>query len=50
MTPAPPEKKLVIIPKAGHGLSFPVDEQAYLEALGEFFGPEASGKAPASQI
>ena len=37
-------KKLVTVPNAGHGLAFPVDEKAYLKALGEFFGPEASGK------
>ena len=35
-------KKLVIVPNAGHGLAFPVDQQAYLDALNEFFGPEAS--------
>ena len=35
-------KKLVTVPNAGHGLAFPVDQKAYLEALGEFFGPEAS--------
>ena len=35
-------KKLVLVPKAGHGLAFPVDEKAYLDALYEFFGPEAS--------
>ena len=35
-------KKLVTVPGAGHGLAFPVDEKAYLDALGEFFGPEAS--------
>ena len=37
-------KKLVTVPNAGHGLAFPVDEKAYLEALYDFFGPEASGK------
>ena len=37
-------KKLVLVPGAGHGLAFPVDEKAYLDALGEFFGPEASAK------
>ena len=35
-------KKLVFIPGAGHGLSFPVDQEGYLSALREFFGPEAS--------
>ena len=37
----PTRKALVIIPKAGHGLSFPVDQQGYLQALREFF-PDAS--------
>lgn len=35
-------KKLVTVPGAGHGLSYPVAPQAYLSALREFFGPEAS--------
>ena len=35
-------KKLVTIPGAGHGLSYPVDPETYLNALREFFGPEAS--------
>lgn len=33
----PTRKKLVIIPDAGHGLSFPVDQEGYLQALREFF-------------
>ena len=37
-------KKLVLVPGAGHGLAFPIDQQAYFDALGEFFGPEASMK------
>ena len=37
-------KKLVLVPGAGHGLAFPIDQQAYFDALGEFFGPEASAK------
>ena len=37
-------KELVIIPDAGHGLSYPVDKTAYLKALGDFFGPELSAK------
>ena len=37
-------KKLVTVPNAGHGLAFPIDEKAYLDALGAFFGPEASAK------
>ena len=36
------KKKLVTVPGAGHGLSYPVDPEGYLTALGEFFGPEAS--------
>lgn len=35
-------KKLVTVPGAGHGLSFPVDQEGYLQALREFFGSEAS--------
>lgn len=35
-------KMLVTIPGAGHGLSYPVDPQGYLQALRDFFGPEAS--------
>lgn len=35
-------KKLVTIPGAGHGLSYPVAPKVYLTALKEFFGPEAS--------
>ena len=35
-------KKLVIIPRAGHGLSYPVAPDVYLNALREFFGEEAS--------
>ena len=34
-------KRLVTIPGAGHGLSYPVDPNTYLNALIEFFGPEA---------
>lgn len=30
-------KKLVTVPGAGHGLSYPVDPQQYLEEAGEFF-------------
>ena len=32
------KKRLVITPGAGHGLCFPVDTEAYLTALREFFG------------
>lgn len=35
-------KQLVTIPGAAHGLSYPVDPEKYLDALREFFGPEAS--------
>ena len=38
------KKKLVTIPGAGHGLSFPVAPEEYLTALREFFGEEASYK------
>lgn len=35
-------KKLVLVPGAGHGLSYPVDPELYLRSLREFFGPDAS--------
>ena len=35
-------KRLVTIPGAGHGLSYPMEQEYYLQVLGEFFGPEAS--------
>lgn len=38
------KKKLVTVPGAGHGLSFPVDPEGYLSAVREFFGPGASAK------
>ena len=38
----PSRKALVTIPGAGHGLAFPVDQEGYISALREFFGPEAS--------
>ena len=37
-------KRLVIIPGAGHGLSYPKDPETYLNTLREFFGPEASAE------
>ena len=37
-------KALVTIPGADHGLAFPVDQEGYLKALADFFGPEASAK------
>ena len=33
-------KELVTVPGAGHGLSFPVDQEKYLQALRDFFGPD----------
>lgn len=38
-------KMLVTIPGAGHGLSYPVDPEGYLQALRDFFGPELTPKA-----
>ncbi len=35
-------KKLVTVPGAGHGLSYPVAPETYLSAVREFFGPDAS--------
>lgn len=35
-------KRLVTIPGADHGLSYPTDPETYLNALREFFGEEAS--------
>ena len=35
-------KKLVTIPGAGHGLSYPVAPEHYRSTLREFFGPDAS--------
>lgn len=35
-------KQLVTIPGAGHGLSYPVAPERYLQTLREFFGPEGS--------
>ena len=35
-------KKLVTIPGAGHGLSYAVQPQRYLQELRDFFGPESS--------
>ena len=36
------KKALITIPNAGHGLSYPVDPEGYLQTLRDFFGPEAS--------
>lgn len=38
----PTRKRLVTVPGAGHGLSYPVDMEGYVAAAREFFGPEAS--------
>lgn len=38
----PSRKALVTVPGAGHGLSFPMDEERYIRTLREFFGPELS--------
>ena len=35
-------KRLVTVPGAGHGLSFPVDRKRYLKEVADFFGPGAS--------
>ena len=35
-------KQLVTVPGAGHGLSYPVAPERYLQTLRDFFGPEAS--------
>ena len=31
-------KMLVTVPGAGHGLSYPIDKERYLNAMKEFFG------------
>ena len=36
------KKKIVTVPGAGHGLSYPVAPEKYLASLREFFGEEAS--------
>ena len=35
-------KQLVVIPGAGHGLSYAVEPEKYLQTLGDFFGKDAS--------
>ena len=37
-------KRIVTVPGAGHGLSFPMDQQRYLREAAEFFGPQGSCK------
>lgn len=36
------KKRLVVVPGAGHGLSFPIDIESYLKEAREFFWPEGS--------
>ena len=36
------KKKLVTVPGAGHGLSFPIDVESYLKEVRAFFGAEGS--------
>ena len=38
----PSRKALITVPHAGHGLSYPVDEERYVQTLREFFGSELS--------
>ena len=35
-------KRLVTVPGAGHGLSYAVEPERYLQELRDFFGPEGS--------
>ena len=35
-------KELVVVPGAGHGLSYAIDPERYIRTLGAFFGPEGS--------
>ena len=42
-------KALVTVPGAGHGLSYPLDMERYLQTLRDFFGPEASWQNPENQ-
>ena len=37
-------KAFYTVPGAGHGLSFPAMQEWYIQQLGDFFGPEASGQ------
>ena len=43
-------KRLVTVPGADHGLSYPVQPEMYLSALREFFGTEASCQSQAEEI
>ena len=38
----PSRKQLVLVPGAGHGLSYPTAPESYLKAAREFFGPEGT--------
>ena len=37
-------KAFYTVPGAGHGLSFPANQESYIGQLAEFFGPEASAQ------
>lgn len=37
-------KQLVTVPGAGHGLSYPVDPEGYLDAVRRFFGPTGTDR------
>lgn len=43
------KKALITIPNAGHGLSYPVDQEYYLQTLRDFFGPSASAETAKEQ-
>ena len=43
-------KAIVTVPGAGHGLSYAVEPQRYLQTLREFFGPEASCEKEKAEI
>ena len=43
------KKALITIPDAGHGLSYPVDQEYYLQTLRDFFGPSASAETAKEQ-
>lgn len=46
----PARKHLLIVPGAGHGLSYPASSEQYVRELREFFGPEASHHEPDTKI
>lgn len=43
------KKALITIANAGHGLSYPVDQEYYLQTLRDFFGPSASAETAKEQ-